>query len=338
MRKYLLPPDGNWYKANLHAHSTVSDGEMTPEEMKEAYKAHGYSVLAYTDHQIMVDHSYLADDDFLPLIGWEFDTCEDKPWREHPLTTHICFIALDNHNPRQHVANGRRYVEKAKDHLAHFCFDPEKVDVVHPYTTEHITSVMQKGREAGFFVTYNHPQWSMETQAQYLNYHGMHAMEMCNWGCYEGGYEDYNAIVYDDMLRAGKKIYCISADDNHNHGTDKFHDSFGGFTMIRAEKLEYRTVTRALEAGDFYASTGPEIYELYYEDDAIHIKCSPAQRIALHGGVRISWAKHAKDGAPLTEAVFPLYGYDMKYVRLSVMDERGRRADTNAYFTEDLKS
>ena len=43
MRKYLLPETGHFYKANLHAHSTLSDGRLTPEELKAAYKAHGYS-------------------------------------------------------------------------------------------------------------------------------------------------------------------------------------------------------------------------------------------------------------------------------------------------------
>ena len=31
MRKYLLPENGNFYKANLHCHTTVTDGELTPE-------------------------------------------------------------------------------------------------------------------------------------------------------------------------------------------------------------------------------------------------------------------------------------------------------------------
>ena len=37
MRKYLLPNDGSFYKANLHCHSTVSDGVLTPNEIKEKY-------------------------------------------------------------------------------------------------------------------------------------------------------------------------------------------------------------------------------------------------------------------------------------------------------------
>ena len=34
MRKYLLPENGNFYKANLHCHTDVSDGAKTPEEVK----------------------------------------------------------------------------------------------------------------------------------------------------------------------------------------------------------------------------------------------------------------------------------------------------------------
>ena len=36
-KKYLISNEGNWYKANLHCHSTFSDGTMTPEQIKEEY-------------------------------------------------------------------------------------------------------------------------------------------------------------------------------------------------------------------------------------------------------------------------------------------------------------
>ena len=65
MKQYLLPNEGTFYKANLHCHSTCSDGHLTPEELKEVYKAKGYSVLAYGDHNVLVDHSDLDEDGFL---------------------------------------------------------------------------------------------------------------------------------------------------------------------------------------------------------------------------------------------------------------------------------
>ena len=36
MKQYLLPNQVNYYKANLHCHSTISDGKSTPEELVEA--------------------------------------------------------------------------------------------------------------------------------------------------------------------------------------------------------------------------------------------------------------------------------------------------------------
>ena len=62
MKHYLLPETGNFYKANLHCHSTCSDGQWTPEELKEQYMKQGYSIIAYTDHQLMYNHSYLTDE------------------------------------------------------------------------------------------------------------------------------------------------------------------------------------------------------------------------------------------------------------------------------------
>ena len=67
MRKYLLPKDGNFYKANLHCHTTVSDGLWTPEETKKNYMEQGYSIVAFTDHDVMIPHPELEDESFLPL-------------------------------------------------------------------------------------------------------------------------------------------------------------------------------------------------------------------------------------------------------------------------------
>ena len=48
MVKHLLPQVARYYKANLHTHSTISDGKLTPQELKEAYKSKGYSILSIT--------------------------------------------------------------------------------------------------------------------------------------------------------------------------------------------------------------------------------------------------------------------------------------------------
>jgi hypothetical protein len=339
MRKYLLPETGNFYKANLHCHSTYSDGKLSPEELKRAYQEKGYSIIAYTDHDILIPHPELADENFLPLNSFEISIDDPK---KGPFGVkrccHLCCIALvlDNleqpcwHRTKYHYGNVMKYLHLVK-------FDETEPDYEREYSAAGINDLMRHCREKGFFVTYNHPKWSMENYEQYMGFDGMNAFEICNYACLAEGVDDYNGAIYDDMLRGGKKLFCIAADDNHNHGNPerRDYDSFGGFTVIKAENLEYRTVTKALEAGNFYASEGPEIKALWFEDGKIHVECGAADRIVMTTGVRRCGIRWAENGELLTEAEFevkPEYGY----VRITVIDEAGRHADTNAYFTDEL--
>lgn len=336
MKKYLIPHEGQYFKSNLHCHSVFSDGRWTPEEIKKNYMAQGYSVIAYTDHNVFIAHDELADADFLPLHGVEYDVSGPDPIKDYT-TCHFCMIALEPDNMVQPCWHRSEYVwGAALDHRDTVLFDESQPDYVREYTPECISEMMRIGREKGFFVTYNHPSWSMETALEYNNYHNMHAMEIVNFGCINAGYNDYNDAAYDDMLRAGKRIYCIATDDNHNgYPVDsRDNDSFGGFTMIKADRLDYRTVTRALEAGHFYASEGPIIHDLWMEDSTVHITFDPADRVLLNTGRRRAAIRFAENG-PLTEASFDVVPEDV-YFRLTVIDARGRHADTNAYFTDEV--
>ena len=93
MRKYLLSPDGNFYKANLHCHTNISDGRFSPEEVKELYVSRGYSVVAYTDHDLFIPHHELTDEKFLALSGFEAEFNSAYPGNKFMQVCHLCFIA-----------------------------------------------------------------------------------------------------------------------------------------------------------------------------------------------------------------------------------------------------
>lgn len=329
MKKALIPEDGQFYKANLHCHTTVSDGKWSPERVREEYMAKGYSVVAFTDHDVLIPHGDLRCEGFLPLNGFEVEINEEGG----PRTCHICFIALEEDQLVQPFWHRSRYLfGHAPEYRDQVHFDPEAPDYVRVYDPERISHMMRTAREKGFFVTYNHPAWSLEDYTSYSRYQGMHAMEMVNYGCLIYGYDEYNSRVYDDMLRGGRRIYCIDTDDNHND----VDDSFGGFTMIKAPSLRYRDITKALELGHFYASQGPKIHSLRWEDGKVFITCSPAARIHLITAGRNAKIALPEAGELLTEAVFtpnPNCGY----FRLTVVDSRGNKADTNAYFMDELR-
>ncbi len=336
MRRYLLPSEGTFYKANLHSHSTVSDGNLTPEEMKRAYMERGYSIIAFTDHEILIDHSDLNEETFLAITGYELSVNErgDKPWPQKK-TCHLNLYARDPHNttqvcfhPEQFWFCGEEVYGKIRYVGDHY---------IREHTPDCINDIIRTARENGFLVAYNHPHWSREDPGDYLNYEGLFAMEIYNHGSNSVGFFEYDIQDYDLMLRSGKRLFCSATDDNHNKNPRGIYtDSFGGFDMIKVPSLTYDAVIRALEHGDFYASQGPEIHDLYLEDGTVHVKCSPAKYISYVAGVRRNAARFGYEGY-LEEAAFTVDPDDVCF-RISVVDEQGRHADTHAYFLDELRT
>lgn len=142
------------------------------------------------------------------------------------------------------------------------------------------------------------------------------------------------------MLRKGERVFPFATDDAHVP-----EDRFGGFIMIKADKLDYDTIIFALKHGDFYASNGPEIKELYLDGDVLTVRCSAAASVAVTTERR--WAAKKQAGKePLTEVKFNLKDYfdgsdtgdkPAPYFRITVRDNTGKEAYSRAFFLDELK-
>lgn len=66
---FSLP--GSWFKGNLHTHSTQSDGANTPEQAAAWYRAHGYDLLAISDHWVFTPGVSTAGTGLLTLPAAE---------------------------------------------------------------------------------------------------------------------------------------------------------------------------------------------------------------------------------------------------------------------------
>ncbi len=328
MRKYLLPETGNFYKANLHAHTNMSDGIDTPEEVKKIFQNKGYSIVAYTDHDVFVDRSYLSDETFLALNGLEVEINGEmrSGWINQD-STHLNFIALDKDNLICPCYHREKYLYANAPKYRHLIkYDDTLPDFERYFTGECISAMLLEARQKGFYTVYNHPNVALENYPIYSKYNNMHAVEI-----YNGDWTD-DSQAYDDLLRQGKHIHCVGGDDSHSLETSGF-----AWTMIKAEKLEYKVVTDALLRGDFYASRGPEIYELYSEDGTVHIKTSDAQAILFYTAARGDGRKFvtAPPDTFINEAEFKL-SKECIYVRVVVVGPTGKTAATNAYLVDDL--
>lgn len=48
--------EGNWYKGNLHSHTTNSDGMLTPKEAVALFREQGYHFLCFSEHDKYTDY------------------------------------------------------------------------------------------------------------------------------------------------------------------------------------------------------------------------------------------------------------------------------------------
>jgi len=65
---FSLP--GNWFKGNLHTHTTQSDGMLTPEQAIEWYEEQGYDFLALSDHWVLTPGKRVSPS-FITITGCE---------------------------------------------------------------------------------------------------------------------------------------------------------------------------------------------------------------------------------------------------------------------------
>lgn len=334
MKKYLINPDKKQYKANLHCHSNLSDGKLTVEQLREAYKEKGYSILAVTDHERPKNHSDLTTEDFLMLTGYEAYIRPSK----------LC--VYDVYSPEIHM----NLFAKQPDNEAYICFnevyckyikDPiertklKKVgsQKAREYTVEYINEFIKTAIDNGYLVAYNHPVWSMESEERILSYENIFSLEIDNYSSWRLNHLEHNGPLYDKLLRNKKRWFCHSADDNHNSNGINNSDSFGAFTMIMADSLDYSSVISAMEKGETYASTGPEIYEISISDDTVTVKCSEAAVIICHDGSKSPKRKENENGC-LNEAEFTLNN-KAEYFRISVIDKNGKRASSRGFFKDE---
>ena len=170
--------EGRWFKANLHTHSTESDGQATPAERVAQYGEQGYEVLALTDHWVSNDAAGMGDDGVLVLRGIEM----------HPAGGDG---ALQYHLVGLNVPEGFKADEQSG-------------------ANELIETVRQLGGE----VVLAHPYWCGHNINHCLAMKGYVAVEVYNATCGRIG-KAYSSVVWDDLLDAGRVVPAVGVDDVH---------------------------------------------------------------------------------------------------------------------------
>ena len=190
---------------------------------------------------------------------------------------------------------------------------------------------IDRANQLGGLAFIGHPYWHDLTLNDLLVLEGHVGIEIFNTGCWLEIQKGHSLVHWDGVLRRGQRTWGLAVDDSHF----AYPDHGRGWLMARSEKLEQASILEAVRNGSFYATMGPEIYDVQKEGSKVTVRCSPAQSIYLVGDYYYCPnAAQAWDGQPITTATFELLSMQ-KYFRIEVVDQKFQSAWTNAYFVDD---
>ena len=212
MTKHLIPREGRFYKAALHCHSTVSDGKLTPEELKKEYMARGFSVVAFTDHELMIPHPELLSDDFLPITAIEIAIDKRENWKSYQNTYH-----LNVYSPELNRSVTRTFCESyaaKREHMREMITDEMRAvgQESREYTKAFAQKMIDIAAEEGCLVSFNHPVWSLNTRDDYSGLKGFFGVEWINTGCDMAGYIDSMQPIAELLAEGERMCYPLVTD------------------------------------------------------------------------------------------------------------------------------
>lgn len=240
----LFNSSGTWYKGNLHMHTSLSDGMLSPEDAINVYKNAGYDFIAITDHWKQSENR--IEDGFLILNGCEWDTGD---MMEHPIF-HILGIGMESNIP----------FERSRS-------VPPQV-------------IIDAITDAKGIAILAHPAWSVTDPTECMALKGLCAAEIYNsvstlpWN----GRRADSSLYFDLWASHGRFLACTAADDSHWYNGEQTRS----FIMANAPDLSAESIKKALVDGDFYASQGPLFNSIEFNDEIVEIKCSDVETVVFY--------------------------------------------------------
>ncbi len=341
-----------WWKGNLHTHSLWSDGDDFPEMIADWYKRHGYHFLTLSEHNVIADADRWIDvktaktdrsvamTKYLARYGAAWVEQREKKEKEQvrlkPLRE---FRSVLEEPGRFLMIPGEEITHKFAKNPVHMnavnLRDPiQPIDgpSVAETVTVNLRLVAEQRKKSGWqtLAFLNHPNFGWGVNAEDMLSEELRFFEVFNGHPGVKNYGDETHASTERMwdillaLRLGRHklpvVYGLGTDDAHAYhvyGAGKTNPG-RGWIMVKAPFLTGETIVRAMQAGDFYASSGVTFTNVVAtkEQLSLVIKSEPGVKYktqffaTMRGAPMESEAVLDKDGKalPVTRTYSPEVG------------------------------
>ncbi len=297
--------ESQWYKGNLHTHSYWSDGDEFPEMIMQWYKDHNYQFVALSDHNIIaegVKAKIIPQDKIYQKAFKKYLKKYGPDWinyRETPKGIQVLLKTLAEFRPlfeepdQFMILKAEEVTSYLDDKAVHMgainieeVIEPQKGATIVELIQNNLNAIMEHGQETGRPVMQhlNHPNFTYAITAEDIKQlKGARFFEVFNGHPYVNNYgdsiHDSTETMWDQVNIAyhamGKPLLLgIATDDSHHYHKfgSKWSNAGRGWVEVRSTELNPNAIINAMEAGDFYASTGVELSKLDFNGNEISIE------------------------------------------------------------------
>lgn len=298
------PTHKKWYKGNLHTHSYWSDGDEFPEVIMDWYKSHDYQFLALSDHNILAEGEKWIDIRPDTLFRQAFESylkTYGEEWVEYQVDTGQLKVKLKTLEEYQPLFQEKeRFLVLPSEEITdmyegkHVHLNATNIqELIEPQGGESLAATIQNNIDAviaqrertgePIMVHVNHPNFldairledmlHLKGERFFEVYNGHHRVQN-EGGIYGLSTEAMWDLINISYVNEGKPLmFGLATDDAHNyHKTGKDWSNAGrGWVEVRADSLTPASLITAMEAGDFYASTGVSLKQLELDDNVLKV-------------------------------------------------------------------
>lgn len=296
--------ENRWYKGNLHTHSYWSDGDEFPEMIMEWYKDHGYDFVALSDHNIIAegekwkkireDSLYQnAFKEYLQKYGEEWVNYErDENGLNVQLKTLEEFRPLFEEPEEFMIFKAEEVTSYLNDKAVHMgainiqeTIQPREGNTIVELIQNNLDAIMEQEEKTGEPVMQhlNHPNFTYAIKAEdIIQINGERFFEVFNGHPYVNNYGD---SIHDSTEQMWDKVNIayynmdkplllgIATDDSHHYHKfgQKYSNAGRGWVVVKSKELSAPALIEAMEAGNFYASTGVELSDVCFKENKLSI-------------------------------------------------------------------
>ena len=377
-----------WWKGNLHTHSFWSDGDQFPEMVVAWYKDHDYNFLALSDHNRMLEGERWL------TVSTNRGAAEalkkyEKEWgtnwvqvRSHGTNQQVRLKTLEDFRGKLEVPGkfllipGEEITDNYQSIPIHLnasnlreLIPPQGGQSIFEVIQNDIKAVLDQRQRTGqpMIPHVNHPNFGWALTAEDMErVQGEKFFEVFNGHpiVHNNGADSHASVerIWDILLTRRLAelnldvIWGTAVDDAHNyHQYNSTVSNPGrGWIMVRSANLDPASLLAAMEAGDFYASSGVKLKEIRRSKTGLYIEIDAEPGVnytTIFIGTRKGYDAHSepvkKDGkelrvtrryskdvgATLAEIIGTSASYQLKgdeiYVRARIESSKASRSPTS---------